>query len=119
MALRVIIHRRAQWDLDEYVAWLSKHAPVTTAAWFARLEAHILGLAEKGPACLPAAESRRTALDLRESRFGKRPNVFRLLFYLEQDAVHVVRVRRAQRRLLTRKEIQEAVDGGGEGNAEE
>jgi plasmid stabilization system protein ParE len=114
MSMRVVIHRRAQQDLDEYVEWLSKHAPVTTAAWFARLESHILGLSEKGPNCLRAAESRRTSLDLRESRFGKRPNVFRILFYLEGQAVHVIRVRRAQRRLLSSKEIREADDKGGE-----
>jgi plasmid stabilization system protein ParE len=114
MSLRVIVHRRAQQDLDEYLAWLSKHAPVTTAAWFARLEAHIVALAEKGPECLRAAESRRTSLDLRESHFGKRPNVFRILFYLENDAVHVIRVRRAQRRLLTGTEIHKAIDRGTE-----
>ena len=118
MSLGVIVHRRAQQDLDEYLAWLSKHAPVTTAAWFARLEGHILALAETGPACLRAAESRRTSLDLRESYFGKRPNVFRILIYLEGQTVHVIRVRRAQRRLLTGKEIHEAIGRGSEDPSE-
>jgi plasmid stabilization system protein ParE len=119
MTLRVVVHRGAQDDLDKYVAWLSRHAPVTTAAWFARLEAQILGLGDKAARCLPAAEARRTSVDLRESRFGKRPNVFRIIFYLERDAVHVIRVRRGQRRPLTRKEIQEGIDRGGEENTEQ
>lgn len=114
MSWRVVIHRRAQQDLDEYVAWLSTHAPLTTAAWFARLEAQILALAETGPECLRAAESRRTTLDLRESHFGKRPNVFRIVFYLEDQRVHVIRVRRAQRRLLTRQELDDAIDESSE-----
>lgn len=110
MGLRVVIHRRAQQDLDDYVAWLSKHAPLTTAAWFARLEAHVLALSEKGVDCLRAAESRRTSFDPRESHFGKRPNVFRIVFYIEGQTAHVIRVRRAQRRLLTRKAIDDASD---------
>jgi hypothetical protein len=72
--------------------------------------AHILALSEKGADYLPAGESRRTSFDLRESHFGKRPNVFRIIFYIDGPSAHVIRVRRAQRRLLTRKEIDDASD---------
>lgn len=111
MGLRVVIHARAKRDMEQYVEWLQRRAPIATARWFANLQAHILDLADKGHHDLPALEARKTSRDLRESHFGKRPNVFRIIFYLEHESVHVIRVRRAQRRALTRKEIEEAMDG--------
>ena len=40
--------------------------------------------------------------------FGKRPNVYRVIFLVDGDSVRVLRIRRAQRRPLTRKQIDEA-----------
>jgi hypothetical protein len=46
--------------------------------------------------------------ELREMLFGRRPNVFRTLFTIDGDAVRVLRVRRATRRSLSRRELREA-----------
>jgi hypothetical protein len=46
------------------------------------------------------------------------PNVFRIIFYLEQESVHIIRVRRAQRRALTKREIEEAIDGDADDHAD-
>jgi plasmid stabilization system protein ParE len=109
MSDRVVIHDAARRDMDEYLTWLHPRAPTTVANWFERLQSHIFALPDNWMSCPLALENRRTSRELRESHFGKLPNVFRIIFYLEADAVHVIRVRRAQRRLLSRREIDDAI----------
>ena len=45
---------------------------------------------------------------MREFSFGRRPHVFRALFVVEGDRVRIIRIRRGQRRLLSRIELDEA-----------
>jgi uncharacterized DUF497 family protein len=52
-----------------------------------------------------APENAKVDEELREFHFGKKPYILRIVFTIEQDCVRVLRVRRAQRRPLTRKEI--------------
>ncbi len=47
-------------------------------------------------------------VELREILFGRRPNVYRVIFLIDGDTVRVLRIRRAQRRPLTRKQFDEA-----------
>ena len=42
--------------------------------------------------------------------YGRRGSVYRVLYFVDGQDVHVLRVRRAQRRPLTRREIEEAID---------
>jgi hypothetical protein len=48
------------------------------------------------------------AVELREHLFGRRPHVYRSVFVIDRDAVRVLRILRAQRRALTRRQIDEA-----------
>ena len=47
-------------------------------------------------------------VELRELHFGKRGNVFRAIFTIDADTVRVLRIRRAGRRWLTRRQIEDA-----------
>jgi hypothetical protein len=58
--------------------------------------------------CPRAREQRKVDIELREILFGKTPNVFRVIFMIDADTVRVLRIRRAQRRPLTRKQIDDA-----------
>jgi hypothetical protein len=58
--------------------------------------------------CPRAREYRKVDVELRETLFGKAPNVYRVIFMIDSDTVRVLRIRRAQRRPLTRKQIDEA-----------
>jgi hypothetical protein len=47
-------------------------------------------------------------LELRQFLFGRKPNIYREILTIEPDIVRVLRIRRGQRRFLTRTEIQDA-----------
>jgi hypothetical protein len=47
-------------------------------------------------------------VELREYLFGKKPYVFRVIFTIDGEVVRILRIRRAQRRYLTRSQIEEA-----------
>ena len=111
MSIRVVIHRRARRDMEDYLDYLIDNAPVTVSNWFEDLQSHVLGLASTASMWAAAAENRKCSKDLRESHFGSNPNVFRVLFYIQGDQLHVIRVLRAQHRFLTKKEIKEAING--------
>jgi hypothetical protein len=46
---------------------------------------------------------------IRQFLFGRKPDVFRVLFTIEDDQVRLLTIRRAQRRLLTRKPLREVL----------
>ncbi len=51
--------------------------------------------------CPLAREHRKVHVELREILFGRRPNVYRVIFLIDRDTVRVLRIRRARRRPLT------------------
>ena len=87
---------------------MARRVPVTAAKWLDRFEQALVSLDRHPQRCPLARESSKTDVELREFLFGKKPNVFRVLFTIDQEVVRVLRIRRAQRRFLSRKEIDEA-----------
>ena len=59
-----------------------------------------------------ARESTKTDLELRDFLFGRKPNVFRVIFTIDQQTVRVLRIRRAQMRFLSEKQIRDATGAG-------
>jgi hypothetical protein len=55
-----------------------------------------------------APENRKVAIELRQFLFGRKPNVYRVIFTIEPEVVRVLRIRRGQRRFLTRREFEDA-----------
>ncbi len=108
MSYRVVLQRLARQDLEEAHLRASENAPQTAARWLDRFQAALQSLASNPERCATAREGAKVAIDLREFLFGKRPHVFRVVFTMDAQTVRILRIRRAQRRFLTRKEIDEA-----------
>lgn len=108
MIYRVVLQRLAAADLDEATAWAARNAPATAARWLGRFQAALQTLDTKPKRCPLARENAKVDLELREFLFGKRPYVFRVIFVIDDDAVRILRIRRGQRRALTRKQIEGA-----------
>jgi plasmid stabilization system protein ParE len=107
MVYRIVLHRLAERDLDEAYQWASRNAPSAAARWLARFQ-QALGTLDHNPQrCSRAREDEKSDLELHQFLFGKRPNVFRVIFTIQDDFVHILRIRRAQRRFLTKPEIRD------------
>jgi len=108
MTYRVILQRLAIQDLVDAFAWAARKASATAARWLDRFQATLQRLDTNPQRCPCAREHRKVHVELREILFGRRPNVYRVVFLIDSDTVRVLRIRRAQRRPLTRKQIDEA-----------
>ena len=110
MLYRVIVQRLARADLKEAYDWAAKRAPQTAARWLDRFEQALQTL-EKQPHSRPLArESKGAGVEVREFLFGKRPYVFRSLFTIDGDSVRILRIRRAQRRPLSKSDLRKAIE---------
>ena len=94
----VVIHQDAIDDLMRSYTFVQKHAPNTVAKWLKRLQMHVKTLSRNPQRCPIARESKRVFLEVRELHFGRRPNVFRILFNIDEKTVRVLKIVRAQRR---------------------
>jgi plasmid stabilization system protein ParE len=108
MTYRVVLQRLAVEDLNAAYLHVAGHAPKTAARWFERFQAALQTLDQRPDRCPFAPEKRKVGIELREFQFGRPPNVFRAIFLIDGEAVRILRVRRAQRRSLSRQEINEA-----------
>ena len=109
MTYRVLLQPTAEEDLLAAYWRAAKTAPVSAARWLQRFRESLLSLSEEPTRCSLARESRKLDLELREYHFGRYPNVFRVLFTIHDDAVYVLRIRRAQRKPLTANELEESL----------
>jgi plasmid stabilization system protein ParE len=93
----VRITPRALVDVDEILSWLAERSPQPADRWYAALVQRVRDL-EVNPQRWPLAhESHQLGFELREVLFGKRQGVYRILFTVEGDMVHVHHVRRVAR----------------------
>ena len=108
MIYRVFVQPTAEEDLLAAYRWAAKAAPISAARWLGRFRDALQSLAQAPTRCPVASESRKVDLELRELHFGKHPNVFRVLFTIHAETVYVLRIRRAQRKPLTRRELEDS-----------
>ncbi len=108
MKYKVLLQRLAVEDLDEATAWAAQRAPTASLRWIERFHATAQTLDSNSQRCPLAREDSKVDIELRELHFGRRPNVFRIIFTVDGSAVRILRIRRAQRRWLTQREIDEA-----------
>lgn len=110
MNYSIRVHRLARVDLSEAYAWARRHAPNTADRWFDRFREAIRSLEIAPDRCAFAIENRRVKIEIRELHFGRRPNVFRIIFHIDGTTVRVLRIRRGQRQFLTRRQIADALE---------
>ncbi|MBI3468669.1 MAG: type II toxin-antitoxin system RelE/ParE family toxin [Planctomycetes bacterium] len=114
MTFEVVIHRLARRDLSESYSYAAARAPQTATRWLERFEQALSALGQNPERCRLAFEKSKTDIELREFLFGRRPNVFRVVFVIDGHKVRILRILRAQRRFLTRRQIRDALDAGDE-----
>jgi len=100
MNYRVIIQPSAQAEMEEAYLRVHDHAPLRIAKWYNGLVEAILSLANHPQRCSLAPESDSFDEEIRQLLFGRRTNVYRILFTIQENTVSVLHVRHAARRFL-------------------
>jgi plasmid stabilization system protein ParE len=114
MKYRVAILPRARFDLDEAYRWAAERAPDTALRWAQRFAIKLQNLGRNPYQCAMAPEARKAKREIRQLLFGRRPSVYRALYVIVGEEVQVFRVVRAQRKYLTRRQIDDAFDENGD-----
>ena len=107
MTYRVRLQPAALEDLDQAYRYAARNARATAARWFNRFYEALHTLSQNPERCSFASENRKSTRELRQLLYGRKPNVFRAVFTIEGSTVWILRIRRAARRPLTRKELGE------------
>lgn len=103
MAFRVELTPQAEKDAEVILKWLiAEQAGDTGRRWFARLKKAIASLAELPSRCEIAPENASVPFEMRQLLYGQKPHLYRILFTIEGDVVHVLRIRHGRRRRLNR-----------------
>jgi hypothetical protein len=109
---QVVLLTKAIGDLESAYRYAAAQAPVPATAWLERFQNSIGTLETRADGYPLAPENRRSPVKLQQMQFGRRANIYRVIYFVTPDAVYVVRILRAQRRFLTRREIRDAVEPG-------
>jgi plasmid stabilization system protein ParE len=112
MTYWVVLQRLAKDDLRSAYLWAAKHAPLAAARWLERFEKSLHTLERHPEGCPHARENGKVEFEVREFQFGRRPYIFRAVFTIDGHVVRILRIRRAQRRYLTRAELNQALELG-------
>ena len=99
MDFRVDVSERAQDDIASIFEWLqSQQAGDAGASWFVALKEAIETLSNFPSRCPLAPENRDSPVEVRQLLYGRAPHVYRILFAVEGEAVHVLHVRHGRRK---------------------
>ena len=100
MAYVVELTVRVLRDLDSIYDRIHAVESPSAAAWFDGLELAISGLQGFPHRCPPAPESTAAKRKLRQLLYGKKPHVYRVIYWIDEDArrVSVLTIRHGARR---------------------
>lgn len=106
MPYRVIILRSASKDIDDKFESIRRHlGRLTAIRWSSRISERFIELEDRPEMWPEAEEAADLGINLRERLHGRRPHVYRILYTIDGDAVHIHRVRHAAQDRLGSDEI--------------
>jgi len=100
MAFRVELSTEALNDAERLYDRVTRAAPLHGPLWFNRLLDAIDSLRTFPQRCAYVPESGRFPFEARQLLFGRKPNVYRVVFAIEGDIVSVLRILGPRQQLL-------------------
>ncbi len=107
MVYRVNFTASAEEDLDRLYLWVVMQAPLRGPVWFKGLE-HVIYTLERNPSRCPLAPENYQPDDgIRQLLYGKKPNVYRILYHVDEKGkgVYILHIRHGVRRPIPAKEL--------------
>ena len=95
MAYAVELTLRAARDLDHLYDRINAAESIAAARWYNGLDQAVYSLEHFPRRCPVAPESKKTRRSLRHLLYGKKPNVYRVIFEIDERRrlVHVLTIR--------------------------
>jgi plasmid stabilization system protein ParE len=99
MTFRVEISKQAERDAESILEWLlNQHTGQAGIEWFLQLDDAFQSLSQFPERCSLAPESTRFPFEVRQLLYGKKPHLYRILFMIEGETVHILHVRHGRRK---------------------
>jgi hypothetical protein len=98
MSYRVRLAIRAIRDAAATISFIRRKSGRSAMRWHAALVEAVLSLEDHPERCELAPEAEMLGIELRQRLFGKRRNVYRILFIVVGQVVNVVHIRHAARK---------------------
>jgi plasmid stabilization system protein ParE len=99
------IFPRAMADISAAVSWRSRRSAFAAGQVHAGLLRAVRTLANNPERCPLADEAADLGVDLRELHYGRRRNIWRILFTIEGQTVRILRVRHAAQDRITSDDV--------------
>lgn len=108
MTDRVMIEPRAERDIENAARWVLQESKSGTAAlrWMRMIRGEIEALGKNPRRCPVDPDSEFYGEEVRVFLAGKRQGIYRVLFTIRNDFVHILTVRHSSRQTL-REELDE------------
>ena len=97
MTYRVITQPDAEAEAEEAFLWLYEQSPEAALGWYQGLREAIQSLAEHPHRCPAAPEAEGLSETVRQLLYGKRRGIYRILFLIREQTVHVISIRHGAR----------------------
>jgi plasmid stabilization system protein ParE len=99
MTFRVEISKQAERDAESILEWLlNQHTGQAGIEWFLQLDDAFQSLSQFPERCSLAPESTRFPFEVRQLLYGKKPHLYRILFMIEGETIHILHVRHGRRK---------------------
>src|SRR6185295_6375356 len=99
MAFLVETSEDAEYEMAAILEWLlQQHAGEDGIQWFLGLEAAVASLDEFPQRCSLAPENQVFPFEVRQLLYGRKPHLYRILFTIENNIVHVLHIRHGRQK---------------------
>ncbi|MGD0910138.1 MAG: type II toxin-antitoxin system RelE/ParE family toxin [Candidatus Acidiferrales bacterium] len=107
MQYRVVLADSAKADAERLYQWVTERAPLRGPEWFDRLLDSLYSLDHSPNRCPLVQEARRSHREIRNLLYGKRGNVYRILFEVDEkrNIVWIPHIRRGPRAPLRPEDL--------------
>ena len=103
MQYEVIITPSAKADIFEINTWFLENKPDVAESWLWGLSEKISTLSKLPERCPISPESQTFDVVIRQLLYGKKPNIYRILFSIQDKKVFILRVRSTKQQSLSDK----------------
>jgi plasmid stabilization system protein ParE len=97
---QVIITPSAKADIFETNTWLLENYPDLANDWIWGIAQAVASLSKFPERCAVSSESEAFDVVVRQLIYGKKPNMYRILFSIQNEKVYILRVRSTKQKGL-------------------